>query len=198
MIGCPISTPSLRVAFVLNQGPFPPPALPGFPGTTGLSATPSRPEHLSQVSGCSSLSTPRGFPCCVRFPCVHAVATTPARRLRLLPCSFSQPYQPSPVWQPGRPVHRPFRGLLSVHSRYGLHTRAVTVFRDTLNRRLQPFRYLHSCSGCFRLEQFAGWAFHPLESAAFARRTPRADTWLALPKADIGRQQLSGILKLLY
>ena len=65
-------------------------------------------------------------------------------------------------------------------------------------QRLQPFRYLHSCSGCFRLEQFAGWAFHPLESAAFARRTPRADTWLALPKADIGRQQLSGILKLLY
>jgi hypothetical protein len=26
----------------------------------------------------------------------------------------------------GRPAHRPFRGLLSVHSRYGLHTRAVT------------------------------------------------------------------------
>src|SRR2546421_713756 len=25
---------------------------------------------------------PRGFPCCVRFPCVHAVATTPAQRLR--------------------------------------------------------------------------------------------------------------------
>ena len=26
----------------------------------------------------------------------------------------------------GRPAHCPFRGLLSVHSRYGLHTRAVT------------------------------------------------------------------------
>ena len=26
-----------------------------------------------------------------------------------------------------------------------------------------------------RLEHFAGWAFHPLESAAFARRTPEAD-----------------------
>jgi len=25
--------------------------------------------------------TPRGFPCCVRFPCVHAVATTPTQRL---------------------------------------------------------------------------------------------------------------------
>ena len=59
-----------------------------------------------------------------------------------------QPCQPSPIWQSGRPAHRPFRGLLGVYSRYGLHTRAVTVFRDTLTRRLQPFRFLHSCSGC--------------------------------------------------
>jgi len=27
------------------------------------------------------ITTLRGFPCCVRFPCVHAVATTPAQRL---------------------------------------------------------------------------------------------------------------------
>src|SRR5215213_1983859 len=44
----------------------------------------------------------------------------------------------------------------------------------TANRRLQPFRYLHDCSDCFRLEQIAGWGLHPLESAAFARRTPKA------------------------
>src|SRR6266511_3313001 len=31
-----------------------------------------------------------------------------------------------PIWQSGRPTHRPFRGLLDVHSRCGLHTRAVT------------------------------------------------------------------------
>ena len=30
-------------------------------------------------------------------------------------------------------------------------------------RRLQSFRFLRDCSGCFRLEQFAGWGFHPLE-----------------------------------
>jgi hypothetical protein len=30
-------------ALSLNQGPFAPPALPGFPATTGLSATPQRP-----------------------------------------------------------------------------------------------------------------------------------------------------------
>ena len=35
-------------------------------------------------------------------------------------------HQPSPEGLPGRPAHRPFRGLLSVYSRCGLHTRAVT------------------------------------------------------------------------
>jgi hypothetical protein len=38
----------------------------------------------------------------------------------------TRPYQPSPIWPSGRPTHRPFRGLLGVHSRCGLHTRAVT------------------------------------------------------------------------
>ena len=72
------------------------------------------------------LTTLWGFPCCVRFPCVHAVATTPAQRLGVLFRSFTQPCQPSPKGLSGRPAHRPFRGLLGVHSRYGLHTRAVT------------------------------------------------------------------------
>jgi hypothetical protein len=43
-------------------------------------------------------------------------------------------------------------------------------------RRLQPFRYLHGCSGCFRLERLAGWGFHPLENAALSRRTLNADS----------------------
>ena len=40
---------------------------------------PGGPARPSRASGWSSLATPRGFPCCVRFPCVHAAATTPAR-----------------------------------------------------------------------------------------------------------------------
>jgi hypothetical protein len=44
---------------------------------------------------------------------------------------FTQPCQPSPKGLSGRPAHRPFRGLLGVHSRYGPRTRAVTVYRDT-------------------------------------------------------------------
>src|SRR5438309_2226949 len=86
------------------------------------------------------------------------------------------------------------RGLLLLH-RSGLspHTpcqspgaltrvAACTLARSpivTANRRLQPFRYLHDCSDCFRLERIAGWASHPLESAAFSRRTPIA----AVPNA---------------
>src|ERR1700691_5346880 len=52
---------------------------------------------------------------------------------------FTQPYQPSPKGLSGRPAHCPFRGLLGVHSRYGLHTRAVTVFRDTLSEGFSHF-----------------------------------------------------------
>jgi hypothetical protein len=47
-------------------------------------------------------------------------------------------------------------------------------FVTRFTQRLQPFRYLHSCSGCFRLERVAGWGFHPLKSAALSRRTPIA------------------------
>ena len=52
---------------------------------------------------------------------------------------FAQPCQPSPIWQSGRPAHCPFRGLLGVHSRYGLHTRAVTVYRDSLSEGFSHF-----------------------------------------------------------
>ena len=60
------------------------------------------------------------------------------------------------------------------------HVTACTLalppyFVTRISRRLQTFRYLHACSGCIRLEHFAGWGLHPLESAAFARRTPIVD-----------------------
>ena len=74
----------------------------------------------------SSLTTLWGFPCCVRFPCVRAAATTPVQRLGVVVAHLTQPYQPSPITLSGRPAHRPFRGMLSVHSRCGPHTRAVT------------------------------------------------------------------------
>src|SRR6516165_735162 len=83
---------------------------------------------------------------------------------------LAHPYQPSPKPLSRRPAHRPFRGLLGVHSRCGLHTRAVTKIA-TVIRRLQTFRHLHACSGCFRLERSPGGTCTRWKSAALSRRT---------------------------
>jgi hypothetical protein len=83
------------------------------------------------------------------------------------------PYQPSPKPLSGRPAHRPFRGLLGVHSRCRLHTRTVIKI-VTVIRRLQTLRHLHACSGCFRLERSPGGACTRWKSAALSRRTWKA------------------------
>src|ERR1700687_4079155 len=74
----------------------------------------------------------------------------------------TQPCQPSPVPLSDRPAHRPFRGLLSVHSRCGLHTRTVTVCRGRYPKASDT-----SSPPCLlRLlpaGAVAGWALHPLE-----------------------------------
>ena len=168
-----LQVPRYVLRSVLNQGPFPPPALPGFSGTTSLSATPERPAFPSPESGWSSPTTPRGFPCCARFPCVHAAATTPAQRLAVLPCSSIQSCQTSPIRQSGRPAHLAFRGLLSVHSRCGLHTRAAThswhAYPKASDISSPPCLLRLLPAGAV-----AGWGLHPLESAAFSRRTSEA------------------------
>jgi hypothetical protein len=112
------------------------------------------------------LTTPWGLPCCVRFPCVHAVATTPARRLGASSARF-----PSRVSLPryGSRVG-PRIDLFEAYSaftRVTACTLALSPFRDTHNRRLQLFRYLHSCSGCFRLEHLPGGVFTHWEAPPF-------------------------------
>jgi hypothetical protein len=76
-IGCPISRSFTTYCVCLELRSLPPLALPGFSGTANLSATPGRPACPSGASGWSSLTTLWGFPCFVRFPCVHAAANTP-------------------------------------------------------------------------------------------------------------------------
>src|SRR5450631_1907752 len=116
------------------------------PSAPGLSLAGVRliiPDHALGLPVLHALSL---CTCCRHYP-----GTADGRSLR----SFTHPYQPSPKGLSGRPAHRPFRGLLSVHSRCGLHTRAVTKFVIAI-RGLQTFRHLHACPGCFRLERLPG------------------------------------------
>lgn len=46
-------------------------------------------------------------------------------------------------------------------------------------RRLQPYRLLHSCSGCLRLEPLPGGTYMHWKSAAFGARQQRSFTALA-------------------
>ena len=103
----------------------------------------------------------------MRFPLCTCCRHYPGTATRIIFCSITASCQPSPLWQLGRPVHRPFRGLLGVHLRYGLHTRAVTVCRDALYPKASTISLPPSLLRCFRLEQCAGWDLHPLGSAAF-------------------------------
>src|SRR6266700_6718554 len=77
-----------------------------------------------------------------------------------------------PKFRVGRLLHYGFRGLFSVHSRYGLQTRQVALC-DPLHRRLRRLCCLHRRSNCYRVERSssrAGLSF-PLWTSAFSRRT---------------------------
>ena len=99
-------------------------------------------------------TTPWGLPCCVRFPCVHAVATTPAQRL-------GGWFRGSPAVSafPERVVGSACALSFSRLARRSLTLRPAHAHGHqvaTAIQRLQTFRHLHACSGCFRLERMPG------------------------------------------
>jgi hypothetical protein len=104
---------------------------------------------------------------------------------------FTQPCQLSPIRLSGQPAHWHFRGLLSVHSRYGLHTRAVTLFSDPLSEGFNHFVTSIVASLLLGRSDLAGWDLHPLENAAFSRRTPMfalapgAPKWTSAPPSIV-------------
>src|SRR5262249_32597347 len=128
----PISRLSPLGTFALNQGPFPPPALPGFVGTTDLSDSPGGPACPSRASGWPSRGPPPGVSrvapdlpvqAC-RRPYPGGNAGSPVARLSAASAAF-----PTPLL--GRLPHFLFRGLLGVHACYGLPARGVA--RATLS-----------------------------------------------------------------
>ena len=158
LIGCPISMSFATFFVCLELRSLPSASVTRFPRTTNLSATPERPACPSRASGLSfisDLTTLWGFPCCARFPCVRAAATTRVQRLGVVLARLTQPYQPSPkLHRVG--LHIVLFGDCSAFTRVAARTLAPSPISDQLHRRLQPFRHLHDCSGCFRLERSPG------------------------------------------
>ena len=111
-----IACRSLLPAPFPDQGSFPPPALPGFTGTTTLSATPRGRFRASRHHRWPAppASHPKGFPCCTQ-PLFHTCRRhypggTVGCSHRSLPQRGGLPRNSG-----GRLPHCPFRGLLSVH-----------------------------------------------------------------------------------
>ena len=147
---------------------LPPPALPGFLGNTGPSATPTGPACPSRDSGWCVPHHRRGFPCCVLFPLSCMPAPIPRRERPVLPSLSSRPPPVFPFSAQGRLPHCPFRGLLGVS----------LTFRPacSLNRLSRSFcqsASIHVVTSmnrpdCYQPETIvAGRDSHPLERGAF-------------------------------
>src|SRR5271166_2295401 len=112
----------------------------------------------------------RGFPCCVDLPAHACHRQYPGGTAECLSRSLPQRRQPSPLERPGRLPHPPFRGLLDVHCTLQPAC-SPSHHSDPLHQRLQPFRYLHDCSDCYRPERklpggsISHWKIAPLHGA---------------------------------
>ena len=170
----PLLTPSL------NSGPFPPPALPGFAGTTSPSATPDSPACPSRASGRGP--RPRaawGFPCCLGSPlraCCRQYPGGTAGSDRSWDGLF-QPFPSLPATaafpgsMAGRLPHHCFRGLLGVHyslrpARSRGHSLALCIEGSggLVTSTAAPI-----ASG--RSDPVAGRGLHPRKTRALSRRT---------------------------
>ena len=154
----------------LELRPFPPPALPGFFGTTRLSATLSGPTCPSRFP-VESLS-PVGLPVLRSISSsIHAVATTP-RSSPVASLVWSGELRPSlNLSQVGSRIalSRPAQRLLTLRPACSqvargdlLHPEASVISLPPSPLRLLP-------AGA----TVAGWVSHPLKIGAFSRRTEK-------------------------
>jgi len=110
----------------------------------------------------------------VRFPCVHAAATAPTRQLgvffALSPSRISLPRYGGRVG----PRIILFEAC-SAFTHVAACTLALSPIRDTLFEGFSHRVTSMTAPIASGWSEFAGWGLHPLESAAFARRTSMED-----------------------
>ena len=133
--------------------PFPPPALPGFIGTTSLSATPRRPTPPSRVFGWLFLYHAKGLPVLPAFSLCTCYRHYPGTA----PVEYNFAHFHSLISLPRKGGRVGLcNGLFEDCSAF-THVISCTFSgspkSDPLHQRLHLFRYLHNCSDCFRLER---------------------------------------------
>src|SRR5271157_5982175 len=141
---------------------------------TGLSATPTRPACPSRASGCSSLSRIGAS----RVACAFLVYMLPP----LPRCSgwaYSTLISPSHVSLP-RKGHRVGLHIVlfeacSAFTRVAACTLARSPYFVTRYPKASDISSPPCLLRLLPAGAVAGWDLHPLESAAFSRRTPRTD-----------------------
>src|SRR5262249_52600951 len=173
LLGCPISRSLATSCVGLELRPLPSPGITRLqryygplrhPSAPGLSLTGVRliiPDHTVGLPVLRALSL---CTCCRQYP--GAAAGRNPRSSHPAVAAF-----------PDSAVGSACTSTFSWLARRSLALRPAPSRSHQLVpaiRRLQPFRSLHDCSDCFRVERIAGWALPPLEGAAFSRRTPIA------------------------
>ena len=137
-----------------DQGSFPPPALPGFTGTTTLSATPRGRFRASRHDRWPAppRQPPRGASRVAHDPSTHMPSPLP-RRNRWVRMSLSFPNggglpRISGGSASALPFSRPARRSLRVTA-----CALAESLRTLLHRKLRLLRCLHRRSDCYRLER---------------------------------------------
>ena len=130
----------------------------------------ARPVPRGLPVGWSRSSRFLGLPVLLRSPCAHMPPPIPRWNRRVRVSLSSPPIAAFPVSKAGRLPHQHFQGLLSVH--YSLQpVGSRGHLCDPFHRRLQPFRHLHDCSDCYRLERklpggsVSHWVIAPFHGA---------------------------------
>jgi len=147
-----------------KPGSFPPPALPDLNGHMTLSD--SRQHRRPAATPRPLPSCQAGLPQLPGSPFQHAVPNTPMDQngcvYRLLP----HPTRAFPVSQAGRRPSLHFRGLLRLHSRYGLLDCSTAHGGLCHEASVQPVTRLNRSSATRSYRQLPGWILPPLVNRA--------------------------------
>ena len=162
-----------------KSGPFPPPALPGFSSTTGLSATPDGPTCPSRASGWGTTPHHRGFPVLPGLPPTDMPSPLPRRDhpasiAQDSPCGcgrFVRMTSAFPPCQQGRLSRRVcFEAFMAftVVTACPLAESLKRPFPSQASTASLPPQLLRLLPAGAKV---AGWELHPLRKPRLSRRT---------------------------